>query len=137
MTLKLKPGTKAIIGYDAKGNEITETIEHPGSKYRNEPSYSELCGRKFDSKGERRRGELLHLLEQSGNISNLEYQPKFILCESDPVTHKPVTYTADFRYIDMNGNTVIEDYKGCLTRESRVKIAWLWEKFEIKVQVIK
>ena len=93
------------------------------TKYRAVRSYSELCQRWFASKVECRRGEELALLEKGGAISGLEYQPKFGLCT------KPykVTYTADFRYIE-DGKTIIEDVKGVLTRDTRTKIAWLYER---------
>ena len=101
------------------------------NKYHAVKQYSELCGRTFDSRAECRRGEELALMERGGVISNLDYQPSFIL------SLKPkVTYTADFDYIE-DGVVIVEDVKGILTRETRVKIAWVKEKFGIEVKLTK
>ena len=71
----------------------------------------------------------LHLLEQTGEISNLQMQVKYELIPSQyelrPVTLKngfvkmkkfcvehACSYIADFVYIDTNGDTVVEDTKG-------------------------
>ena len=101
------------------------------NKYNAKRTYSALCDRTFSSKAECRRGEELHLLQMAGEISGLEYQVKFVLCE------KPkITYSADFRYTE-NGEEVVEDSKGFLTRDTRTKIAWVKEKFGISVLLSK
>lgn len=64
----------------------------------------EFEGMKFASKAEMRRWGDLRLLEMTGQISDLEFQPEFKL-------HAGVKYRADFRYIE-NGKTVCEDVKG-------------------------
>lgn len=76
----------------------------------------------FDSLGEHRRYcelKLLLLLE-AGEITNLEVHPKFVLLpaftDSEGKVHRPITYTADFRYIE-KGITVVEDVKGFRTRD--------------------
>jgi hypothetical protein len=110
-----------------------------GNKYGAVRTYSELCRRYFSSKAEARRGEELALLERAGAIANLKYQPKFNLCD------KPkITYTADFQYEELqpmqNGAehwvTVYEDVKGVLTRETRIKLAWLKQTQKIEVNLI-
>jgi len=116
------------------------TGEKRGNKYNAKRTYSELCGREFSSKAEARRGEELALLERAGEIGKLEYQPKFILCQEPEIT-----YTADFRYTKKVpfGDTpytismvVVEDVKGVLNRETRVKLAWLKEKHGLTVRLI-
>lgn len=122
------------------------------NKYGAKRTYSELCGRTFASKAECRRGEELALLEKAGEISDLKYQPKFVLCE-----RPRITITLDFAYIDYNelaigqkfgesnrmggteplGVDVYEDVKGVLTRDFRTKLAWLKEKYGIDVRLIK
>jgi len=108
------------------------------NKYHARKTFSELCQRQFDSKAECIRAEELTLLEKAGEVAQLEYQPKFVLCE------KPkITYTADFRYLEdirhidtilYDGTVVVEDCKpGVLTRDTRTKLAWLKEKFGIDV----
>ena len=113
------------------------TGEKSGNKFHAVRTYSEICKREFASKSEARRGEELALLERAGGISKLEYQPKFVLY------NKPrITYTADFRYTiktDWYNNlseTVVEDVKGVLARETRVKLAWLQEKTGITVRLV-
>jgi len=76
------------------------------------------------------RGEQLYLLERGGVISNLEFQPKFVLSK-DP----KITYSADFKY-DENGVSVVEDTKGLLLRETRVKLAWLKQLTGIEVKIV-
>ena len=98
------------------------------NKYGAVRTYSELCRREFASKKEARRGEELCLLEKAGEIVDLQYQVKFVLSE------KPkITYTADFQYIDKGGKVLTEDVKGVLTRDTRTKVAWVKEKFDIDV----
>ena len=71
------------------------------NKYHAIKTYSNLCERLFDSKAECRRGEELHLLQMAGEISNLEYQVKLVLCE------KPkITINIDFLY---SANDTITD----------------------------
>lgn len=92
-------------------------------------TYSELCSRLFDSKAEARRGEDLRLLELDGQISRLKYQVKFVLSE------KPrVTITIDFAYYE-KGELTLEDTKGVMTREFRVKLAWLKQLHGLTVKL--
>ena len=102
------------------------------NKYNAEPTVSALCGRKFASKAECRRGEELCLLEKAGEIKDLQYQVKYVLSE------KPrVTITIDFKYIDYTTEyiptNVHEDTKGVLTRDFRTKLAWLKQKYNVDV----
>jgi len=100
------------------------------SKYGNRRTWSGLCQRFFASKAECTRGETLHLLQLAGEIKDLEYQPRYKLCD------KPrITYSADFRFVE-NGQTVVEDVKGFLTRECRVKIAWAEFQYGMKVRLV-
>ena len=100
------------------------------TKYGAQRTWSELCQRTFASKAEARRGEELEMFQRAGEISNLVFQPKWVLCE------KPkITYAADFSYHE-NGKVIVEDVKGVLTRETRVKLAWLTEKYGVKVALV-
>lgn len=83
----------------------------------------------FDSQGEEQRYHELALLERLGKISGLECQKRIDLTVGG--THlyhegstgrqqRRITYTADFGYIE-DGCYVLEDFKGCDTRESRLK----------------
>ena len=88
----------------------------PKNKYRNEPE--EIDGIKFASKKEAKRyGELGNLVTHKF-ITNLELQPRYpIVINGVKVT----TYVADFRYLDWNGNTVVEDTKGYKTDVYKLK----------------
>ena len=101
------------------------------NKYSAKKTESKLCGKIFDSKAEARRGEELKLLEDAGEIKNLEYQITY------PLYQKPsIKIKLDFRY-EKDGVVVIEDVKGMIDREARVKLAWLKEKHGIAVRLLR
>jgi len=99
------------------------------NKYRAVRGYSELCKREFDSKAEKRRGEELWLLEQAGVIDDLQYQVSFTLCKKPSIKIK-----IDFVYW-LDGKVIYEDIKGMITREARIKMAWIKEQQGIDVWV--
>ncbi len=100
------------------------------TKYGARRTWSELCGREFASRREAVRAEELGLLQLAGEISDLEFQVRFVLCE------KPkVTITIDFSYYE-NGKWVFEDAKGVLTRDFRTKLAWLKDRTGIEVKLV-
>ena len=101
------------------------------NKYSAKKTYSELCGRTFDSKAEAKRGEELYLLQKEGEISDLQYQMPYQLCLKPNIKIK-----IDFVY-RQNGKQVVEDVKGMMTREFRVKRAWLAEKYNVQVVLTK
>ena len=104
------------------------------SKYRNEKV--EYDGMTFDSKRERDRYIVLKDAERQGIISDLVCQPKFTLLPAqyheETVQLKTkvktvrkcdflaTTYTGDFQYIK-DGNVVVEDVKGMVTPEYKLK----------------
>lgn len=84
-----------------------------------------IDGIRFDSQAEGRRYQQLKLLQQSGQISKLELQPKFVLQTGfkdqwSGRRERAITYRADFRYIEA-GHPVVEDVKGRETQVFRVK----------------
>lgn len=97
------------------------------NKYSAKKTYSELCRRMFDSKAEASRGEELELLQRAGMISELQYQIPFLLCQKPNIKIK-----VDFAY-NQDGVVIYEDTKGVLTREFRVKMAWLEQAQGIKI----
>ena len=100
-------------------------------KYGAVRTYSQLCGREFASKWEAQRGEELALLQKAGEIEELKYQLRYIL------SIKPrITITLDFSYIQY-GRLIYEDAKGVLTRDFRVKLAWLKEKYGVNVRLVR
>ena len=98
----------------------------------------EYDGITFDSKKEARRYSQLKLLQQAGQISDLELQKSFELVPAQYETYerygkkgqrikdgkrcieKSVTYKADFVYTE-NGKLVVEDTKGMKTTEYIIK----------------
>ncbi len=78
----------------------------------------------FDSKKEATRYLYLKSLSDSGVISELELQPKFELIPkftSNGETHRPVTYSADFRY-KSGVSIVVEDVKSEATAQDKTYI---------------
>lgn len=95
------------------------------TKYKNKKI--EVAGITFDSKKEAKRYQELKLLEQSGDIQNLQLQVKFVLIPKQYSTTeftkagKPrlieheCSYLADFVYTE-DGQTIVEDVKSSYTR---------------------
>lgn len=78
----------------------------------------------FDSKKEYARFLELKEMQDRGEIESLEVQPRFVLVpaqrdEHGRVIEKKAQYTADFSYIDSDGNFVVEDVKSEATRRDR------------------
>lgn len=79
-----------------------------------------IDGHTFDSKREAGRYGELKLLERTGQITDLELQPRFELIpkqrRDDGKSERACEYVADFRYTDTaTGQIVIEDAKGVRT----------------------
>lgn len=109
-----------------------------GNKYGN--IKCEFEGIKFDSKKEMRRYLTLKQNQMLGFIQNLELQPKFKFeVDGKPLKMnrkgaRQVTYTADFRYTE-NGETIVEDVKGFLTPEFKIKMALMWTLYGIDLRI--
>lgn len=121
------------------------------SKYRSRKVV--VDGITFDSKKEAWRYQELHLLEQTGEISNLQMQVKYELIPSQyelrPVTLKngfvkmkkfcvehACSYIADFVYIDTNGDTVVEDTKGFRTKDYVIKRKLMLYRHGIRIREV-
>ena len=126
--------------------EMTETAEalptaKKKSKYGN--IKCEYEGIKFDSKAERKRYITLLLWQQSGVISDLELQVKYVLTASkkrdDNSTERASEYKCDFQYKHgETGRLIVEDVKGgkC-TPEFILKRKMMLEKYGITVREIR
>lgn len=91
------------------------------SKYGN--TKCEAGGHKFDSKREMMRWHDLVQMQARGEISDLELQVPFVLAPAVVLDGRKKTelrYVADFVY-EKDGQTVIEDVKGKVTAEYRIK----------------
>lgn len=86
-------------------------------KFANETT--EMDGRVFASKLEARRYRDLRLLEQSGAISGLVCQPRYVLIPAD-AHGRAICYVGDFAYTE-GGRAVVEDTKGAETDVWRIK----------------
>ncbi len=85
----------------------------------------------FDSRREANRWLELRLLARSGQITDLERQPAFVLLDDFVYRGRKVrgiTYRADFRY-KMGGQDVVEDVKGFLTKDYQLKKKLFLAKF--------
>lgn len=84
-----------------------------------------LDGITFDSRAEMNRYAELHMMERAGLIKDLETQPEYVLQPGfrfRGASVRPITYRADFRYLDIESNRIIvEDQKGHPTAEYKIK----------------
>ncbi len=84
-------------------------------------------GMEFDSKREAERFAQLRFMQMGRIISDLKCQVKYELipCQRDEdgkIIERSVSYIADFVYTDRKtGQTVVEDAKGCRTKEYIIK----------------
>ena len=94
----------------------------------------------FDSAREAQRYRELKLLEQAGEISNLELQPRFLLQDSfrkNGKTYRKIEYIADFKYIEKD-KTIVEDVKGLQTDVFKIKHKLFEKKYpELELKIIK
>jgi hypothetical protein len=95
----------------------------PRNKYGNKRVKAD--GYTFDSQAEYRRYCELKLLEQAGEIIDLEVHPKFSLTPRglDLWSRKPIRprkYEGDFQYQE-DGHLVVEDVKGAATQLFKLK----------------
>lgn len=93
-------------------------------KYRNKPVV--VDGVRFDSKREAARWERLCGYEQCGLITNLERQVTYVLApsvkiEGEKRARPALRFKVDFRYVDEDGKTVVEDAKGVADTAFRIR----------------
>ena len=91
---------------------------HPPRKSKYGAIKTTVDGITFDSKKEARRYLELKHQEATREIFKLELQPKFDLAVNGV---KVGVYRGDFRYLDYDGNTIVEDCKGMKTPVYRLK----------------
>ena len=96
----------------------------------------------FDSKAEARRWQQLRLMERGGIIRDLRRQVPYVLIKSfrwpSGKACPKTVYKADFVYvIEGTGEVVVEDVKGVLTPEYKLKKKLMMEKYGIEVKEVK
>jgi hypothetical protein len=98
----------------------------------------EVDGIKFDSMAERQRWLNLQLLVKADQIRDLRRQVEYVLI---PAQKRPsggveraCCYLADFVYVDVKtGRTVVEDVKGAVTPEFRIKRKLMLERHGVEI----
>lgn len=98
-------------------------------------------GVSFQSKKEARRWNTLLLLQEAGEIMNLQRQVKYVLIPTQRIDGKVVerecSYVADFVYSDrISGETVVEDTKGIKTRDYIIKRKLMLHKYGIRIKEV-
>ncbi len=109
------------------------------SKYGNRKIFED--GQTFDSLREYRRWRELQLLERAGEIANLRRQVRYDLIpvqydrRTGKIIERAVYYIADFVY-ENEGFTVVEDAKGCRTKEYIIKRKLLLYRHGLRIQEV-
>ncbi len=99
------------------------------SKYRNRKTLYQ--GIWFHSQKEANRYQQLTLLEQAGEISHIELQPRYNIVVNN---QKICFYKADFLYrVVATGKQVVEDVKGVRTKEYSLKKKLVEALYEIEI----
>lgn len=95
---------------------------------------------RFDSVREYRRYLELKLMEDMGEIQDLECQVKFVLIQgkrwSDGKKHRDTVYKADFVYHTREGEKVVEDVKGFRTPVYKLKKELMKDIYGIEIQEV-
>lgn len=117
----------------------------PQEKQKRDKKYNNIVvdtkdGR-FDSRAELRRFEYLSMLLKVKEIKNLRRQVAYELipAQVSPSGKKerPTNYLADFVYETKDGKTIVEDVKGAVTPEYRLKRKLLLHRHGIEIMEIK
>ena len=113
------------------------------NKYHAEKTLRIIDGKKvyFDSKHEAERWDELRVLEIAGKIQQLQRQVKFSLLpaqrdEDGRILERPVTYIADFAYLDRDENYIVEDAKGAKTEAYKIKRKLMLYVHKIRVREV-
>lgn len=119
----LKNSDVEVLSFDGYSRAVVTPDPPKQHKYRAQKT--EVDGITFDSKAEAERYVTLKAMERAGDISDLALQPAFVLIDgftdSFGTRHRAITYKADFKYLDRDGNVVVEDVKGIQTPVFRLK----------------
>lgn len=84
---------------------------------------------KFHSKKEAERYKTLLSEQNQGRITNLERQKTYKLEVNGEVI---TTYRSDFEY-DFNGGHIVEDSKGAITPQYKIKKKLMWAIYRISI----
>lgn len=99
---------------------------------------TEIEGIVFDSAAEASRYGQLRMMQNAGMITGLRRQVSYEIIPSekgpDGRSLRPLRYVADFVYIDCRGIEHVEDVKGVLTKEYRIKKRLMWHILGIAIE---
>ena len=131
-------------GSSAKGGEGLKKNKYNAVK-------TESHGKIFDSAHEAERYAELMLLERAGEIHDLKRQVKYVLipAKREPdrigprggkikgkVIERETAYFADFVYKTKDGTEIVEDAKGCRTKDYRIKKKLMLSVHGIKIKEV-
>ena len=124
---------------------LNEMRDSPAERKKRDSKYGntkvEDDGIKFDSKAEHKRWQYLVMLERAGEIKDLKLLVPVILIPSMPRPsggrERSTTYLADFTYQTKAGVKVVEDVKGAVTPEFRLKRKLMLFVHGIEVQEVR
>lgn len=119
--------------------------DNPAEKAKSHQKYGntkvEDAGQKFDSKAEHKRWQYLVMLEKAGEIKDLKTQVPFELIPAQVAPsgkkERPTVYLADFTYTTKDDIFVVEDVKGAVTPEFRLKRKMMLYVHCIEVQEVR
>lgn len=101
---------------------------------------TEVDGIVFDSKKEAEPYIELRMMEEAGEISNLQRQVPYVLIQgqrwSDGKKRRDTIYRPDFVYFDRDGTLTVEDVKGVLTEAYKIKKALMKDRFGIEIREV-
>ena len=96
-------------------------------------------GHWFDSEKEKAWYIKYKLMQQAGEIHNLELQVPFNLIETfklDNKTYRKTIYKADFTYLDKDNKLHVIDVKGFKTKEYLLKKKLMAYKYGIEIEEV-
>lgn len=118
---------ESVVIEDAGRTKIVPPKDQKKSKLNNKKVV--IDGITFDSGWEGERYCVLKVLKRQGEIKNLRLQVPFDIIIND---HKVTTYIADFVY-EKDGEEIVEDAKGFITPEYRIKRELMKAVFNISI----
>lgn len=129
----------------AGGRSLAEMRDTPAERTKRGQKYGNTKvvdgGRKFDSKAEHKRWQYLAMLERGREIRDLRMQVPFELIPPQVAPsgkrERATVYLADFVYVTREGATVVEDVKGAVTPEFRLKRKLMLHVHGIEVQEVR
>ena len=116
---------------------LSNSIDVKQNKYHNKKVFYD--GHWFDSEKEKAWYIKYKLMQQAGEIHNLELQVPFNLIETfklDNKTYRKTIYKADFTYLDKDNKLHVIDVKGFKTKEYLLKKKLMAYKYGIEIEEV-